>query len=153
MTNAAWWSDPNIWVAAASLGTSIAALVVSNTALKNSDQNSSGATFVSLYDGLRQGWIAVRKAEPGDDQDYQFSELMNSFEIASAIYVERAIHGAFKEMLGEYLCHTLTEIGANDYARDRISKTRDSANTYKNIRAFQVQMKKAGQLKPIQEIL
>lgn len=148
-----WWADPNLWIAAASLVASLAALAVANLALKRSDRNASGATLVSLYDALRQGWICLRDAQTDEDRDYQFSELMNSFEIAAAIYVDEAIHGRLKEILETYLCHTLSEIGGNDYARARLVATRDTIDTYKNIREFQRQMKSAGKMVPIPEIL
>lgn len=132
-------------VGVASLGVSAAALIIAVFAIKASDRNSSASTLVTLNDGFRQGWARFRDTEDEQQRYCELSELLNHFEIACAIYVQQSIHGTAREILGEYLCHTLAILVDDEEAKQwaRAMVGADAESTFKYISKFEDLMRKS----------
>lgn len=136
---------PALIVSGASFFASLAALSVAWVAIGRSDRNASAATLVTVYQGFRDGWTRYGKAEP-EDRRYEMAELMNVFEIACAIHQDRAIHGVSREILEEYLCHTLSIFSEDEDARREVHAMKDAASTFKYVAMFEKQMRRPGRI-------
>jgi len=100
--------------------------------------------LVTLSEAFRDGWWrviesikAIRKDPNAEDTRYTtFSELLNLFEIASAIMNEESIGGFSKEIIHKYLVDSLGLIVGNEYARTQIPKMLTDETTFEHIKAF-----------------
>lgn len=134
-----------LWDAAAMV-VSLAALAVAVITMRRSDRNASAATLVSLYEALRAAWGRYLKAEKPDQTEFEFAELVNLLELACAAYLDGGVHGAAREMLKEYLLEVLEILRDDEGARGRITRLMGRPNTYKYLKGFTRQMRRAGQL-------
>jgi hypothetical protein len=73
------------WIAAASLGIALVALVVSWLGIWRANRTTSAATLVTLKEGFRQAWSRFFDAQDEAEKYYELAELLNLFEIACAI--------------------------------------------------------------------
>jgi hypothetical protein len=133
--------SPSDWIALTSGAVSLAALGVALYAIRRSSLSSSVATLVTLNDGFRQAWQRYLEATE-QAKDYEFSELANLMEIASAIHMEKSLFGISRELSSEYLEHVLLLIEGNDDARRRLEAGIHKPNTFKYIASFRVSMRK-----------
>jgi hypothetical protein len=115
---------------------SLVALVVSIYAIRRSNKNSSAATFVTLHEGLREGWRRFLKAETNNDKQYELSELLNLFELACAIHSERSLVGVSRELAGEYIRESWALLSANEDAKARIYAMLTTPETFSYMRKF-----------------
>lgn len=131
----------------------IMALVVSGAALSiavftvwRTDRNSSAATLVSLYEAMRAAWGRYFQAEKPEQINFEFAELINLIELACAVYLDAAVHGAMREMLEEYLIEVLDLLRADGEARNRMVDLMERPNTYKYLKRFLVKMRRQEKL-------
>lgn len=141
----------SLWNGAA-LVASAAALIIAIVALRRSDRNASAATLVSLYEALRAAWGRYLAAKKPQQAEFEFAELINLLELACAIHQDKAVHGASREMLEEYLLDVLAIFRDDEGVRQRIASLRDRANTFKYLKRFLSEMRQRGMLGPLGEI-
>lgn len=132
----------------ASLGVALVALFIAIAAMKRSDRNASGATLVTLYESFREGWQRFQNEEDHDRCRYEMADLMNTFEIACAIYLDGSIHGHSRELLEEYLCDTLSKFAADEGAVECIRAMIDGPSTFKFLALFYDEMRRVGRIHP-----
>lgn len=97
------------WLALASLLVAAAALGVAVYAIVRANATASAATLVTLNEGFRQGWVRCLSPDLSDDLlDYELAELLNLFEIACAIYLDRSLSGNSRGLAAEYLKSALS---------------------------------------------
>jgi hypothetical protein len=123
------------WTAAASLGVSLVALVVSLYAIQRANKTASAATLVTLNEGFRQAWTRFLNSRE-DEKSYELAELMNLFEIACAIYVERSLTGNSRELMFEYIDGVLNVLVKNTYTNENVAKllqSKTNLHLYKKI--------------------
>ena len=118
------------------LGVAIGALFVSVYAIRRGNKNSSAATLVTLNEGFRQAWQRFLEAKEENAKQYEFSELLNLFELACAIHSERSLVGVSRDLAGSYIRESLQLIEGNEDARKRINKTLTTPETFHYIRKF-----------------
>jgi hypothetical protein len=123
-----------------SLAVAAAALWVALVALGRSDKNASAGTVVTLNQGFADAWRHFQDAD-GPRRDFEFAELMNTFEIAAAIHQEGSLHGVAEELIEDYLCSALEILDSDADARTRISKLRDTTKTFRHLVRFRNAMK------------
>jgi hypothetical protein len=125
-------SDHQLTAGALVIG--LLALWLAAYAVRRSNENSSAATLVTLYDGLRQAWQRFL-SEPNDGRrQFELSELMNLFELTCA--TEGSFVNPSKELLENYLESSLRALLSNAEARARIPAMLDSPDTFKYISHF-----------------
>lgn len=122
-------------IALLSLLAAIFALHIAWRALRRADLSSSAATLLSLNEAYREAWARFLGTEEANRQ-YEFSELMNLIEIGAAIYIEKALTGAARELHEEYLRDVLKIIENHTDARNRIEEMRHSSTTFKYTKKF-----------------
>lgn len=127
----------------------IVAIGVSVVAVRRSDRNASASTLVALYEGLRGAW--ERYLDEGDDgrRAFQFAELINLIELACAVVVDGAVHGAARELLEEYLAEVLLILVEDAEACERIAALRGQPNTFKYLRRFMMTAASKRRLSPL----
>ena len=106
------------WVAAASLFISFVALVVSWFGIWRANRTTSAATLVTLNEGFRQAWTRFFDAQQ-EGQHYELAELLNLFEIACAIYLEKSLSGNARALMFEYLDNVLQHLVRNSTRMSR----------------------------------
>lgn len=135
----------SLWDATA-LIVSSAALGIAIFTVWRSNRNTSAATLVSLYEALRAAWGRYLQAEKPDQVEFEFAELINLIELACAVYLDAAVHGATREMLEEYLVEVLEILRADDVARKRMAGLMERPNTYKYLKLFLRRMRRQEKL-------
>lgn len=141
----------SLWDVAA-LVASAAALVIAIVALRRSDRNASAATLVSLYEALRAAWARYLAAKKPQQAEFEFAELVNLLELACSIHQDKAVHGAAREMLEEYLLDVLGIFRDDPSVRKRMASLRDRPNTFKYLKRFLSDMRERGMLGPLSEL-
>lgn len=131
---------------------SIAALAVAVVALHRSDRNASAATLVSLYEALRAAWARYLAAGKPEAGEFEFAELINLIELACAIHQDKAVHGAAREMLEEYLIDVLSIFRSDTGIRARIASLRDRPSTFKYLTGFLSEMRMRGKLGKLSDL-
>ena len=114
-------------------------------ALRRSDRNASAGIVVALNQGFADAWRHFQDAEDSR-ADFEFAELMNSFEIAAAVHQEGSLHGVAKELVEEYLCAALEIINTDSDAQRRVGELRDTARTFRWLIAFRNEMNRNGRM-------
>lgn len=138
------------WDAAALL-VAIVALSVAIFTVWRSDRNASAATLVTLYEALRSAWGRYLQAEAPERREFEVAELANLLELACAVYLDGGVHGAAREMLGEYLNEVLEILGSDREMRKQLSELKERPNTYKYLKRFLTQARLQGKLEPFNE--
>lgn len=138
------WDFTALIVSAAALGLAVF------TAWR-SDRNTSAATLVSLYEALRAAWGRYLQAEEPVQVEFEFAELINLIELACAVYLDAAVHGATREMLEEYLVEVLEILRADDVARKRMAGFMERPNTYKYLKRFLGKMRRQEKLRALDD--
>nr|WP_314525245.1 hypothetical protein [uncultured Brevundimonas sp.] len=128
----------------ASLLVSVAALAVAVAAWRRSDRNTSAGTLIALFEAFRQGWDRFVDEPDLKRRTRYFHDLMNNFEVASAIHQDLSVHGASRELLEDYLLDTLRLIAADRGARSQISAMRGDPKVFKYLRRFLLAMRLRG---------
>ena len=105
-------------------------------AIRRSDRNSSIASLITLNDNFRQAWARFLSAQ-GEAKAYEFDELLNMLEVASAIDGERSFVGAARELMREYLRSSLEIIESNAEAKRLMKEAATASTTFKYIREFE----------------
>ena len=136
----------------AALSASLGALVIAVVALRRSDRNASAATLVSLYEALRGAWARYLAAKKPVAAEFEFAELVNLLELACAIHQDKAVHGASREMLEEYLLDVLSIFRDDAGARQQIALLRDRPNTFKYLKRFLSEMRGRGMLGQLNDL-
>ena len=122
-------------IAPASLVTAFVALGVSWYAIRRANRTTSAATLVTLNEGFRQAWARFFVAE-GDKRREELAELLNLFEIACAIYLEKSLSGNSRTLMFEYIDSILRILVRNDYTNAEITSLLESESTFIFIRKF-----------------
>lgn len=125
---------------------SIVALSVAILTVWRSDRNASAATLVALYEALRGAWGRYLQAENPDRREFEFAELANLIELACAVYLDAAVHGAAREMLEEYLIEVLEILRDDDAARKQLAGLMERPNTFKYLKRFLTEARLQGKL-------
>lgn len=122
-------------IAAASLLVSIVAFVLAGYAIVRANKTSSAATMVSLNEGFRSAWDRFLSSA-GEEQDNEFAELLNLFEIACAIRLEGSLSGNSAKLMSEYLENILRLLVNNNYARTHTLQLIQDATTFHFVKKF-----------------
>lgn len=133
----------------ASLVTAIAALVVAVVALSRADRNSSAATLVAISEGLRAAWARYLATEDETTAKFQFAELVNLLELACAILIDKAVHGAAREILDQYVAKVLRILANSPSACDRIAELKEDRDTFKYVRRYANETQRGRELVPL----
>jgi hypothetical protein len=128
-----------------SLIVAVVALLIAVIALRRSDRNASAGMVVALNQGFADAWRHFQDAD-GQRRDFEFAELLNTFEIAAAIHQEGSLHGVAKELVEDYLCSALEIINADSDSQHRVSELRDTAKTFRWLIAFRNEMNRKGRM-------
>ena len=118
------------------LGVAILALYVAVRAIRRGNKNSSTATLVALYEGFRQAWRRYLGAADERTKQYEFSELLNLFELTCAVHSEHSLVGVSRDLAGSYIRESFQLIEDNEDARSRIARTLTTPRTFEHIRKF-----------------
>jgi hypothetical protein len=97
---------------------------------------SSAAAIVPLNDTFRECWLAYVRAESDTDRRFQFAELANALELACAIYRDKLLFGASREVLEHYLVNVFVIIEANSAASKMLGEFLQAPKTWENIVYF-----------------
>jgi hypothetical protein len=124
------------WIAAASLGIALVALVVSWFGIWRANRTTSAATLVTLNEGFRQAWTRFFDAQDEPKKYYELAELLNLFEIACAVYLEKSLSGNARTLMSEYLENVLQHLVRNEYTKEQVGFLLQSATTFIFIRKF-----------------
>lgn len=135
--------------AMASLIAAMAALVVAVVALNRADRNSSAATLVAISDGLRAAWERYLATEDKAAAEFQFAELVNLLELACAILIDKAVHGAAREILDQYVTKVLTILANSPSACEQIAQLREDRDTFKYLRRYANETQRGRELAPL----
>src|ERR1035438_3224880 len=90
-------------IAVASLGVSLVALYIAFYAVRRANKTTSAATFIALNESFRQAWERFFAAQDEEQKHYELAELINLYEIACAIYLEKSLTGNSRKLEKEYL--------------------------------------------------
>jgi hypothetical protein len=127
------------WIAAASLGVALAALMISWYAIVRANKTTSAATLVALNEGFRQAWercLQLRPTEQQAELTYQLAELLNLLEIACGVYLERSVSGNSRQLLVEYLNGVLSLLIKNPSFSNQIPQLLQTEKTFIFIKRF-----------------
>lgn len=125
------------WVALASLGVASAALGISIYAILRANKTTSAATLVTLNEGFRQAWERCLHAMPEPDAtSYNLAELLNLFEIACAIYLEKSLTGKSRKLMYEYLGSNLSLLIRTPVINDQALRLLQTKETFIFIKKF-----------------
>jgi hypothetical protein len=125
------------WIAAASLGVAGVALVISIYAILRANKTTSAATFVTLNEGFRQAWKRCLRALPEPHgPNYDLAELLNLFEIACAIYLEKSLTGNSRRLMSDYLDRTLSLLIKTPVINDQAFQLLQTKETFIFIKKF-----------------
>ncbi len=91
------------------------------------------------------------QAESSERRAFEFAELANLLELACAVYLDAGVHGAAREMLGEYLNEVLEILGSDHGMRKQLSELKERPTTYKYLKRFLTQARLRGKLEPFNE--
>lgn len=133
-----------------SLFVSVAALVIAALALRRADYNASAQTLVSLSLGFRTCWKDFLES---GCQEFEFAELFNLIEVASAAYLDRGIHGKSREILEDYLVEILRIIAQHPDARRQIIALRDEPKVFKYVKQFVIAMRRTGRIGEFEKLV
>jgi hypothetical protein len=117
------------FVAWVSLVVAFAALVVAWYGIRRSNRTTSAATMVTLNEGFRGAWGRFLAAQ-GESRSYELAELLNLFEIACAIYIEKSLTGNSRKLMAEYLEGILRVLVANEYTCQEITPLLQTPSTF-----------------------
>ena len=128
--------DLSLQIATASLVVSFTALSVAWYGIRRANKTSSAATLVTLNEGFRQAWGRYFEA-PAERQQYELAELLNLFEIACAIYLEKSLTGNSRELVFEYIDGMLKIVVRNENSSEWVRhELLQSKTTFKFIKQF-----------------
>ena len=128
----------------ASLAVAVAALLIAGIAWRRSDRNTSAGTLIAIFEAFRQGWERYLTESDAAKRNAHFHDLMNLFEVGSAIHQDGSVHGASKELLEDYMCDTLSVIAKNKAARAEIAAMRGTPEVFKYLKRFLADMRLRG---------
>lgn len=128
-------------LALGSLAIAVVALCLSWYAIGRANRTTSAATLVTLNEGFRQAWERFFQAQ-ASQQNAELAELLNLFEIACAIYLERSLSGNSRELMNEYLNGLLREFVTHDLAARRIEELLQDEKTFIFVKRFLKEKKK-----------
>ena len=124
------------WPAAISLLVALAALGVAWFGIRRSNKTTSAATLVTLNEGFRQAWMRFFESDP-DDKKFNLAELLNLFEIACAIYLEKSLTGNSRQIMFEYIDSVLKLLLKDDANRQVVEdQLIESPTTFIYIKQF-----------------
>lgn len=132
-----------------SLVAAIAALVIALAALWRADRNSSAATLVALSEGLRAAWERYLATANEADANFQFAELVNLLELACAILIDKAVHGAARDVLDQYVAKVLRIFAESPSACDRVAALKEDEDTFKYVQRYISETKRGRELAPL----
>lgn len=122
-------------IALVSLLVALAALVVAAYAIYRGNRNTSASTLVTLNEALRQAWERLLPT-PGVIHIEHLADLMNLFEIACGINLERSLAGVSKKLMSHYLNSVLRMLINNSITRSEIPKLLHDNTTFQYIKKF-----------------
>jgi hypothetical protein len=118
----------------------IGSLWVAIITVRRADRNASASTVITLNQSFADGWRRFQDAADDDRRDFEFAELMNTFEIAAGVHQDGALQGHAKKLVESYLVSALKIIDANQDARRRVGELRDTADTFEFLIRFRKAM-------------
>lgn len=124
------------WLAAASLAVSVVALSIAFYAIRRANKTTSAATFVALNESFRQAWVRFFAAQEEEEKHYELAELMNLFEIACAIYLEKSLTGNSRKLEEGYINSVLKALVKSDYAKAKVPRLLEDEGTFEFVRLF-----------------
>jgi hypothetical protein len=124
------------WVAIASLIVTTIALFIAIFGINRANKTTSAATLVALNEGFRQGWVRFLNTDEHEQKHYELAELMNLFEIACAIYLEKSLTGNSRRLEKEYLNTFLKALITSDYARTEVPGLLEDEGTFEFVKLF-----------------
>lgn len=124
------------WVQVAALVVAAGSLLWTGRSLNLQSRAHDLASHLMLTERFSDAWRKFRAAEPGDDRDYEFTEILNLIEGVCLLHNRGALHKSTREIMGDYLKEVIEHFHKNDYARERVKKTMSSETTYAEMRSF-----------------
>ncbi len=97
---------------------------------------SDFSSYLQLTERYANAWRKFRDSEEGPSKDFELVELLNLIEGTCHLYNEKAIHGATRDMISDYLKEVLPTIFSNQHASALIAKSVSGPDTYLHIRRF-----------------
>lgn len=91
--------------------------------------------YFQIQEKISHAWLKFRD-ESEEKKDFEFIELLNLLETASALYNNRIIHGSTRKMVKNYLSEVTPCILKNAYAVSCLKKARSGSDTYSEIERF-----------------
>ena len=122
-----------------SLVVTVGSVIVAVGAVIKGARSTSASTIVTVNAEFRTLWSRFFFGEKENEKDFCFSELLNLYEIACGICVEKYLSGVSRELIAEYLTETLGHIEASPDCRRRLENARTGPETFKYLRKFLVQ--------------
>jgi len=124
------------WINAGLLAVAIATLFSAALSLRRQAQASDFTSYLQLTERYANAWRKFRDAADEANKDFEFSEVLNLIQGTCHLYYARAIHGATRDMICDYLKEVLRDLFQHDYARGRFKESLSGPDTYFHIRRF-----------------
>jgi hypothetical protein len=124
------------WIAIASFTTSLVALVIALLAIVKGDRNASAALALSFNESFRSAWQRVLAARSDQERDFELTELMNLIEIASAVHLQRSMHGRVSKILEHYIISIMDLLLQDSSITSVIVGMMQNKDTFENIGKF-----------------
>jgi len=131
-----WMALATLVMALATLIATIVAVWIAKVTLGKSNKNASIATVLTLNESFRQAWRRFIDEEDPSKREYEFSDLMNLFEIACGIEYEKSFTGVSRQLIREYLKETIGLLKKDEYANEKIPQMLRDDLTFCYIRKF-----------------
>lgn len=126
----------SLGIALASLAVAFVALIVAGYGIRKANRATSAAMLVTFNEGFRQAWGRYFDASENKKQ-FELAELLNLFEIACAIYLEKSLTGNSRELVFEYLDSILKILITNKEVSEQVRRELiQSKTTFKFIKKF-----------------
>ena len=123
------------WINTCLLVVAIAMLIWTGHSHRRQAQSADFSSYLQLTERYADAWRKFRCAND-DNRDFEFGEVLNLIEGTCHLYKSRAIRGATREMIRDYLRDVLPKLFQNAYANERFTHGKISPDTYSYIYQF-----------------
>ncbi|MGA7673473.1 MAG: hypothetical protein WCA78_00330 [Rhizomicrobium sp.] len=123
------------WLQFCAVMIALVSVVSAAISLHRQAQVSDFNSYLLLKDRFSEAWKNYRDAPP-DGKDYECVEILNLIEVVCDLYDRRALHGASRAAMRDYIKGLLAGMFANAHVRDLYVKYRTTPDTFAHLHRF-----------------
>ena len=131
-------SEPNAakWIQLCTFA--VAALTLGSAAfsLRQQARAADFNAYLLLTEKYSSAWRRFREAKEAGDKDFECTEIFNLIEGVCHLYNKKALRGASRDMIRDYIKEILEGMFRDEYARGIYENTLSGPDTYIYIRKF-----------------